>query len=305
MQWYIGRRIGEALITMLLLSIVVFVSSHATGDPALVLLPTDATIEVYEIIRKNLGLDQPLVVQYGIFLKNFITGHFGYSTLYRRPVEQMLLERLPATFMLAGVAMAMAVLIGIPLGVVSAMKRGTPLDWLARLFAVLGQAAPQFWVGIVLIFVFAANLKLLPATGRGGPEHLVLPGITAALLPAAGMARLTRSSLLDVLNSDYIRTAHAKGLPGRTVMWRHALKNALLPVLTFGGLTLGGMLNGIIVVEAVFGWPGVGRLSLEGVIRRDFPLVQGSVMMTAFFYIFVSLLVDILYGYIDPRIKLT
>lgn len=306
MQQYILGRVGQGIFTLWVLSIVVFSAVHASGDPALFMLPPDAsTKENYEQMKKNLGLDKPLVLQYVDFLKNAARGQFGTSIIDRRPARDKLFERLPATIQLAAAGMALAIVVGIPLGVLSAVKRDSIFDKMAKFFAIIGMAAPQFWVAIMLILLFGATLKWLPTYGRGGPEHFVLPAFVLAWTIMAGMARLGRSSMLEILDSEYIKFARIKGVKERVVLWKHALRNALIPLLTFGGISLAGLLNGAIVVEVVFAWPGVGRLLLEGVVQRNFPVVQAAVLTSAFFYIVTSLIVDILYAYTDPRIRLT
>lgn len=306
MQRYILARVGQGILTLWVLSIVVFLSVHVSGDPALFLLPPDASTKAdYEQKKKNLGLDKPLTVQYLAFLKNAVRGQFGNSLYDRRPARDALLERLPATLQLAAAGMALAIVVGVPLGVLSAVKRGSIFDKMATFFAVIGMAAPHFWVAIMLILLFGAVLKWLPTFGRGGPEHFVLPAFVVAWTVMAGMMRLGRSSMLEILDSEYIKFARIKGLKERLVLWKHALRNALIPLLTFGGISLAGLLNGAIVVEVVFAWPGVGRLMLEAVVQRNFPIVQATVLASAFFYILMSLIVDILYAYADPRIRLT
>lgn len=306
MQRYILGRVGQGIFTLWILSIVVFSAVHVSGDPALFMLPPDASTKAdYEQMKKNLGLDKPLVAQYLDFLKNATRGQFGTSIIDRRPARDKLFERLPATLQLAAAGMVLAVVVGIPLGVLSAVKRDTIFDKSAKFFAIIGMAAPHFWVAIMGILLFGAILKWLPTYGRGGPEHFVLPSIVLAWSIMAGMVRLGRSSMLEVLDSEYVKFARIKGLKERLVLWKHALRNALIPLVTFGGISLAGLLNGAIVVEVVFAWPGVGRLMLEGVVQRNFPVVQATVLVSAFFYIVTSLIVDVLYAYVDPRIRLT
>lgn len=304
MQRYIAARIGQGIFTLWALSLLIFLSVQLTGDPALALLPLEATgEEEYQTLKKRLGLDKPVIVQYGIFLKNAVRGDFGKSIKDRRPVRDILLERLPATIQLAVAGMALAIAVGVPLGILSAVKRGTIFDTITKFFAILGMAAPQFWVAIILILLFGAILKVLPTFGRGGADHLILPSFVLAWSIMAGMMRLGRSAMLEVLDSEYIKFARVKGLRERMVLWKHALRNALIPILTFSGISLAGLLNGAIVVEVVFAWPGVGRLLLEGVLQRNFPVVQAAVLLSGIFYILAALAVDILYVYVDPRIK--
>jgi peptide/nickel transport system permease protein len=305
MQRYILGRFAQGVVTLVVLSLVVFLAVRLSGDPALFLLPVEATTqEDYEQMKKNLGLDKPLYVQYGIFMGNLVRGRFGDSIIDRRPAREALFERLPATIQLAAAGMLLATVLGIPLGVLSAIKRDSIFDNLAKFFAIIGMATPAFWIAIMGILVFGALLKWLPTYGRGGPEHFILPSVVLSWSIMAGMVRLGRSSMLEILDSEYVRFARVKGLTERLVLWKHALRNAMIPLLTFGGLSLAGLLNGTIVVEVVFAWPGIGRLLLEGVVRRDIPVVQATILASAFFYIVLSLVVDIMYAYVDPRIRI-
>ena len=305
MQRYILGRFAQGVVTLVVLSLVVFLAVRLSGDPALFLLPVEATTqEDYEQMKKNLGLDKPLYVQYGIFMGNLVRGRFGDSIIDRRPAREALFERLPATIQLAAAGMLLATVLGIPLGVLSAIKRDSIFDNLAKFFAIIGMATPAFWIAIMGILVFGALLKWLPTYGRGGPEHFILPSVVLSWSIMAGMVRLGRSSMLEILDSEYVRFARVKGLTERLVLWKHALRNAMIPLLTFGGLSLAGLLNGTIVVEVVFAWPGIGRLLLEGVVRRDIPVVQATILTSAFFYIVLSLVVDIMYAYVDPRIRI-
>ena len=304
MQRYILIRFGQAIFTLLALSLAVFLSVHLTGDPGEHLLGPEGTLEEYQQLRINLGLDKPLPVQYGLFLGKIVQGDFGKSFLTGRSAREMLFARLPATLQLAGAAIALMVVVGIPLGVLSAVKRDTFVDLFGKFFAVLGIAAPSFWIAIMLILLFGAILGLLPTFGKGGPSHFILPAFVLAWGGMAGIVRLTRSSMLEVLDSEYVKFARIKGLPERTVIYKHALKNAVIPVLTFGGLTLAGLLNGSVVVEVIFAWPGVGLLMLDAIDRRDFAVVQATVLAAGFFYVAVALIVDILYAYVNPRIRL-
>jgi peptide/nickel transport system permease protein len=274
-----------------------------TGDPTMLMLPDDATREDMERLRHALGLDKPLPVQYWVFLSNAVQGDFGRSIKGQMPVIDMIKERLPNSIKLAAVALCIAVLLAFPLGVVAAVKKDTALDTVANIVAVLGQSLPQFWVGIVLIQVFAVHLRWLPVAGVGSLAHYVLPAFTLGWFVVAGMMRLLRSSMLDVLGSEFVKLARIKGLPGRTVIWKHALRNALIPVLTFGAIYLAILVTGAILVETVFAWPGIGQLIYQGIVFRDFPVVQAVVLLTAAIVIAVNLLVDITYAYIDPRIR--
>ncbi len=305
MQRFIFVRVVQGIFTLLALSVIIFMSVHLSGDPALLLLPPEATVADYEQMRANLGLDRPIIVQYGTFLLNAVQGDFGKSITTRRPARDVLFERIPATLQLAAVGMALAIAVGVPLGILSAVKRDSIFDKIGKLFAIVGIGAPQFWVAIMLILFFGAILQWLPTFGRGGPSHFVLPAFVLAWSIMAGMMRLGRSSMLEILDSEFVKFARIKGLTESLVLWKHALRNALIPLVTFGGISLAGLLNGAIVVEVVFAWPGVGRLMLEGVSQRNFPIVQATVLTSGFFYIITSLIVDILYVYIDPRIRYT
>jgi peptide/nickel transport system permease protein len=303
MQRYIVVRLVQGIITLLVLSLAVFLSVHLTGDPALYLLGPEGTQQDYEQLKRNLGLDKPLPVQYALFLGDVVRGDFGTSHITGQPARKTLMERFPATLELAGVAFLLTMLIGIPLGVVSAVKRDTIIDQFGKFFAVLGIATPHFWVAIMLILLFGAILGWLPTFGRGGIDHFILPAFVLAWGGIAGIVRLVRSSMLEVLDSEYVKFARVKGLSENMVIYKHALKNAVIPALTFGGLTLAGLLNGSVAIEVVFAWPGIGRLMLQGINQRDFPIIQATVLAAGFFYIVISLIVDILYAYVNPRIR--
>ena len=303
MQRYIFIRIVQAMGTLLILSLAVFLSVHLTGDPAAYLLGPEAGRLEYEQIQKNMGLDEPLPVQYGLFLSRVLRGDFGNSHITGRSARNALVERFPATLQLAGVAFLLTVIVGIPLGILSAVKRDSIFDYAGKFFAVVGIAAPSFWIAIMLILLFGAILGWLPTFGRGGIDHFILPAFVLSWNSMAGVLRLTRSSMLDVLDSEYVKFARIKGLSEKIVIAKHALKNAVIPVLTFSGLTLAGLLNGSVAIEVVFAWPGIGRLMLEGINRRDFPVVQATVLTAGAFYIVTALLVDILYAYVNPRIR--
>ena len=303
MRRFIFTRIIQAVITLLLLSVAVFLSVKLTGDPAVYMLgPEQGRIE-YEMMRKQLGLDRPIVVQYLDFLTDVLRADFGKSHFLERPARDVLFERFPATIQLAVAAFILAVAVGVPLGILSAVKRDTVFDNFGKLFATLGIATPNFWIAIMLILLFGAILGWLPTFGRGGIDHFILPAFVLGWSAMAGMVRLGRSSMLEVLDSEYVKFARIKGLRESLVVWKHALKNAVIPLLTFSGLTLAGLLNGSVAVEVVFAWPGIGRLMLQGIHTRDFPIVSATVMASGLFYIVSALLVDILYAYVNPRIR--
>ncbi len=303
MQRFIVVRLLQATVTLLFLSLAVFLSVHLTGDPALFLLGPESTEDDYLQMKQNMGLDKPLPVQYGLFLSRVVRADFGESHISQQPARKELLARFPATLQLAGAAFLLTMVMGIPLGILSAVKRDSIFDYLGKLFAVVGIAAPSFWIAIMLILLFGAILGWLPTFGRGGIDHFILPAFVLSWSGMAGVLRLARSSMLEVLDSEYVKFARIKGLPEKIVIYKHALKNSVIPVLTFSGLTLAGLLNGSVVIEVIFAWPGIGRLMLQGINQRDFPIIQATVLTAGAFYIATALLVDILYAYVNPRIR--
>ncbi|MDE2683695.1 MAG: ABC transporter permease [Chloroflexota bacterium] len=296
-------RIAQSIITLLVLSMVVFFGSELTGDIALAMATADTTEAELEEIRRKFGLDRPAYERYGRYLFNLVQGDLGVSGTSRRQVSEMMAERIPPTLQLAAVGLFIAMILGIPLGVLAAVKRNTIFDQLSKLLAIIGMSAPQFWVAIMLIMFFGAQLKWLPTYGRGGIDHYILPGIAISLFVMAGFMRLTRSSMLEVLDSEFVKFARIKGLQERLVIFKHALKNAIIPVLTFGGVSFAGLLNGAIVVEVVFAWPGLGRLMLDAIRERDTAVIMATILTSGFLYVFLSTVVDILYAYVDPRIR--
>jgi peptide/nickel transport system permease protein len=303
MQRYLIKRVAQSVVTLIALSIIVFCLTRFTGDPVVLMLPDDASHEEIVQLRRALGLDKPLPVQYWYFISRAAQGDFGRSIKGQMPVMDLIKDRLPNSLKLAAVSLAITLALALPLGVMAAVKKGTSIDTLANVVAVLGQSLPQFWVGIVLIQVFAVRLRLLPVAGTGSLYHYILPGFTLGWFLVAGIMRLLRSSMLEVLDSEFVKLARIKGLSARTVIWKHALKNALIPVLTFGAIYVAILITGAILVETVFAWPGIGQLVYQGIVYRDFPVVQAVVMLTAFIVVTVNLLVDITYAYIDPRIR--
>jgi peptide/nickel transport system permease protein len=299
---YILGRIGQAILGIFVITTLVFLLVRLTGDPSAILVSDFAPIDVQERIRERLGLDRPLYEQYLSYMGGLLRGDLGES-FNGRPVVDILAQYLPATVSLAAVAMVLTLVIAVPLGILSAVYRGSWIDNVARGVALFGQSVPSFWLAIVLVLVFAVTLDLLPVAYRTGPESYVLPAVALGWAAVAGIVRLIRSSMLDVLDSDYVRMARAKGMPPRAVVVKHALRSALIPVLTFAGLVLASFLNGSVVVESVFAWPGVGTMTLDAVSGRDFPVVQGAVIMIAVFFIVINLAVDILYAFVDPRIR--
>lgn len=303
MQRYILGRAVQLVVSLLVVVTFVFLLSRLSGDPVQLMLDVRATEEEKQALRVQLGLDKSLPAQYAVYLRGMATGDFGRSVLSRRPVLEHIGERLPNTLMLGVVAMFFSVAIGVPVGVYSAVKRDTALDHVARIIAVLGQAVPTFWLGIMLILVFGVWLRWLPPGGKGGPESFILPALTLGYFTAAAIMRLTRSSMLEVQGAEYVKFARIKGLPERVVIWKHALKNAAIPVLTFSVMLFVIFLGGAVVTETVFAWPGLGRLILEGIYTRDYPIVQGGVMVFSAIYLLANLMVDILYSYFNPKIR--
>jgi peptide/nickel transport system permease protein len=306
MQRYLLKRISQAIITIFLMSIIIFLLGRLSGNPVVLLLGDLATQEEVQLITKQLGLDKPVPVQYAIFLKNALHGDLGRSIRgQHRPVTAMVAERIPASFELAAFATFLSVVIGIPIGVITAQRRGSILDTSGRVLAMLGQSLPAFWVGIVLMYIVSVQLRWLPTSGYGSFKQIILPGVSLSGLSLAGIVRLTRSSMLDVLGGEYIKLARIKGLSERIVIWKHAFSNSLIPVLTFIGTMLTGLMTGVVVIETIFAWPGLGRLAWEAVSTRDFPLIQAVVLFMTFLFVTANLVVDILYAYIDPRIRYT
>jgi ABC-type dipeptide/oligopeptide/nickel transport system permease component len=300
---YVTRRIVQAALTIFGLSIAVFVVSRLSGDPASLLLSISATPEDINRFREVMGLNEPFYVQYANFLVHALSGNFGTSFQYHEPALQLVLERLPATLLLAATAMAIAALVGVAIGVVSAARRDSWLDVCLSVFVLIGQSTPTFWLGIVLITIFAVHLGLLPSSGYGSLQQLVLPALSLAMYSAASIARLTRASVLEALAQDYIRTARGKGLRERRVIGVHALKNAAIPVVTLMALQFATLLGGAVIVEWIFAWPGIGRLAVQAVFTRDYPLVQAAVFVAALGFVLVNTAVDLLYQSLDPRIR--
>lgn len=293
------------ILVMLAITILVFTLSRLSGDPRYLYMSayTRITSESWEAQGKAMGLDKPIVVQYLLWLTNAVKGDFGESVHYRRNSLVLILDSLPATLQLSGVSFVFAMLLGLSLGMLSAVKRMTVWDYLGRSFALLGQAAPPFWIAIVLVLVFSVQLDWLPTSRRGDWTHYVLPVATLAWLPAAGLLRLTRSSMLEILDSEYIKLAKAKGVGSSRIIWKHALRNALIAPLTFAATLLGGFLTGTVVIETVFAWPGIGRLAVQAALNTDFPLITGLALVFAIVFLLCSLAADILYALIDPRIR--
>jgi len=303
MLGYVFRKVFHTAFVALGVVTLAFAALRLSGDPAATMLPGDASVEELVALRHQLGLDRPLWLQYVQFLGGALTGDFGTSFRHQQPALPLVLERLPATLELAGAALALAVALALPLGILAAVHRGRLLDVLAMAFAVVGQATPYFWMGIMLILVVSVELGWLPTSGRGGLERLILPAVTLGTHFAASLARLTRTSMLEVLGQQFVTTARAKGLSEWSVVLAHALKNAAVPVVTLIGLQFGTLLGGAVVTETIFAWPGVGRLAVQSVFVRDYPVVQAGVFVLALTFVAINLLVDLLYGVLDPRIR--
>jgi peptide/nickel transport system permease protein len=300
---YLGRRLLQVMPTLLGVTLVVFLLIRVSGDPTQLLLAETATPEDRALFRKQHGLDRPLPIQYAQYIGNLLRGDLGRSLVDERPALGVVLQRLPATVELALAAMLIAVLVGVPVGIVSAVRRGSMLDRLAMLGALTGQSMATFWVGIILILIFSVQLRWFPVSGRDGLAHLILPALTLSLYMMPLLARMTRSSMLEVWRQDFVRTARAKGLRESAVILRHSLRAALIPVVTVLGLQFGGALAGAIVTESVFAWPGVGTFVLDAIYKRDYPVVQAAVLVVATVYTLTNLAVDFLYVVLDPRIR--
>lgn len=312
MAGYVARRVLQVLVVMLGVSIIVFAVMHLIpGDPVRVALGTRFNQETYEALRARAGLDQPLVIQYFSWLGGALTGDLGVSFRSGEPVINVIVERLPATLTLAFAALAVALAIALPLGIISAVRSGKPIDYVATFISQIGISIPDFWMGIMVILLFALTLGWLPPAGYASPfedpvewlRRLIMPALTVGVVSGAILTRFVRSSVLDALSQDYTRTARSKGLRERVIIRRHVLKNAMIPVVTVTGLQLAYLLGGVIIVEIVFSWPGLGQLALIAVQRRDYPVLQGTVLLFALTFLIINLVVDLLYAYLDPRIK--
>ena len=304
MRAFIIRRVGQSILVCLGVAVVTFLLLRLAHDPVYVLLPPESTKEEIETLRKAMGFDRPLPVQFAFFVGRLLQGDFGNSFVMAQPASLLIWERMPATLELTFAGMLVGLTIAIPLGVVSAIRRGSLTDRLCTVGAVAGQAMPIFWLGIMLIILFAVIWRVLPASGRGTPAHLILPAITLGAYLAPLTMRLTRSGMLDVLTQDYIRTARAKGVGERVVLFKHALRNAAIPIVTILGVQFGRLLGGAVVTETVFAWPGVASLAVKAIRTYDYPVVQGSVVLLALLIVLANLLTDIAVTWLDPRIRL-
>lgn len=305
MKRYIARRLMQGVILLFMVATIVFFLGRLTGNPVDLMLPEDATAEDRTALIQTLGLDGPVFDQYAIFVGKAMQGDLGRSIRMKQPAAEAFFDRLPNTLVLIPWAILLGMILGIPLGVVAALNRGGMLDRAAGTVAVLGVAMPSFWLGVLLIFVFSVELGWLPSGRMGGPSHYVLPVITLGTFLVAGFMRITRSAMLEVMESEFVKLARIKGLSEAVVIWKHCLRNALIPVLTLWGVFVGNLITGAIVTETVFAWPGIGRLTYEAVIYRDFPLLQAVIILKSILILSINLGVDILYAYVDPRIRVT
>jgi peptide/nickel transport system permease protein len=300
---YILRRMLQSIVVIFGVIIITFMISRVLGDPVALLLPPEATPEQRAYLTRDLGLDRPLYIQLVVYVGKVLKGDFGQSFRHQEPAMKLLLDRIPASIYLSLIATLISVCIALPLGIISAIKRGTIFDQIGMTLALLGQSIPAFWAGIMLILLFAVQLGWFPPSGYGGPKHVILPAVTLALFFSAATARLTRSSILDVLDMDYVRYARLKGVPEFVVIMRHVLRNAFITILNIVALQLGLLLGGAVITEYIFSWPGIGRLSLDAIYNRDFPVIQATVVVAASFFVVINLLVDIIYSATDPRVS--
>jgi peptide/nickel transport system permease protein len=304
MAKYLAKRLGQSLIAVLGITLVVFLVLNLAGDPAELMLPPSASRADIDLMREEMGFNDPIIVQYGRFLKGAVVGDFGMSYNYNEPAMDIVLERLPATMMLAGAALLISLVLGIPAGIISSIKRNTKTDTVIRSIALLGQCIPAFWLGIMLILLFSVKLKWLPTSGNDSIKSLLMPAFTLGVFTAATITRLLRSNMLEVMSKEYIDVAKAKGLSGYIVVMKHAFKNAFSSILTVLGLQVASLLGGAVITETVFGWPGIGRLAVQSITNSDFMVVEVIVFIMAICFTIVNFVVDILYCIINPRIKM-
>lgn len=303
MTQFLFKRVIDSIPVLIGVAVIAFFLVHLSGDPVLLMLPPDTPPEQVEQFRQRMGYDRPVIYQFAEFSLNLLTFNLGTSIRYQEPVTRLILERFWATLKLALASLVVAILLGIPGGILSAIHRGSIKDHFVSLIVFFGQAVPPFWLGLMMILIFAVGLKALPSSGMGSWKHLIMPATTVGLYFVASIARLTRSGILDIMGSDYIRTARAKGLSERIVIYKHALRNCLIPIVTMTGLQFGALLGGAVVTETIFAWPGIGRLMIQALYSRDYPLVQGTMLFFALIFIVVNFLTDMLYSLIDPRIR--
>ncbi|MCV3768875.1 ABC transporter permease [Rhizobium sp. TRM95796] len=302
---YLTNRLLRALLVLIGVSFATFMVAQSTGDPVALLIKPNATEEARRALTEYLGLDKPILAQYGLFLWRALQGDLGQSFVYNQSVVSLVADRLSNTFLLALASFTIALVLSVTLGVLAALYRNTWIDAVITMFTMIGLAVPAFWLGLMLILIFAVTWQFFPVSGSDGASSLVLPALTLSMQSTARLCRLVRSGMIEVLNADFIRTARAKGLYERRIVWVHALRNALLPVVTMAGLELGDLISSAVVIEAIFAWPGIGRLAIGAVSSRDFPLLQGTVLVSAFCFVAINLFVDWLYHRIDPRVRNT
>lgn len=305
MQRFILLRILQGLLAIFVISLIVFSLSRVAGDPLAAILDDESGKEQIELLRKQWGLDQPLHVQYLTYMRRLLTGDLGTSFKWDRPVAELIAEKLPATLQLSAFAMIITGLIAFPIGVLSAVKKDSWFDTGGKMFAILGQSAPTFAVGLILMWIFAVQLGWLPTSGKGGIKHLLLPGFALGYYNVAAIMRLTRSSMLDVLDTEYVKLARIKGIPEWKIVWKHCFRNALIVPLTYFSLILAILITGSVVIETIFAWPGVGQLVIQAIVSKDHITVQAIVMLFALLYIGINIATDIVYAYVDPRIRYT
>ena len=303
MQRFLVRRLLITIVTLFAVSIIIFAMARVSGDPRTMMLGEFYTQERYDLVGQKLGLDKSYFEQYWIFIKDLVRGDFGQSIKENRPAGDIIWERFVATFELGGAAFLFSIIVGLPLGILSAVRRGGIIDNFSKLIALIGQSAPNFWLGFMLIVVFAIQLEWVPPSGRQEWNSIILPAVTLGWFFVAANMRLVRSAMLDVLDSEFIKLARAKGVPGYALIWKHAFRNAIIPPLTFAGVTLGNLVAGSITTELVFAWPGLGLLAINATLGSDYPVLQGVVIIFTLLYVGAALMVDVLYAYIDPRIR--
>jgi ABC-type dipeptide/oligopeptide/nickel transport system permease component len=303
MLGYIASRLLYAILVVFGVSVAVFFLIRIGGDPSALFLPPEASLEDIAAFRTQMGFDRPIIVQYVEFLGRALQGDFGQSLRYQQPAMQLVLDRVPATLQLSATALALSLIISIPLAILAATHRGTIIDRTGLVVSLIGQSFPTFWLAIMLILIFSEHLRVLPASGRGGWQHLIMPSIALAAYSTAIITRLLRSSMIEVLQSDYVRTARGKGLSNGRIVFRHALRNAAIPTLTVIGLQVGALLGGAVITEEIFAYPGIGRLAIQAIANRDFTVVQAFVLFMAVLIVGINLLVDLSYGLLDPRLR--
>jgi peptide/nickel transport system permease protein len=303
MQRFLVRRLLITIVTLFAVSIIIFAMARVSGDPRTMMLGEFYTQERYDLVGQKLGLDKSYFEQYWIFIKDLVRGEFGQSIKENRPAGDIIWERFVTTFELGGAAFLFSIVVGLPLGILSAVRRGGVVDNFSKMIALIGQSAPNFWLGFMLIVIFAIRLEWVPPSGRHDWNSLILPAITLGWFFVAANMRLVRSAMLDVLDSEYVKLARAKGVSGFSLIWKHAFRNAIIPPLTFAGVTLGNLVAGSITTELVFAWPGLGLLAINATLGSDYPVLQGVVIIFTLLYVGAAFLVDVLYAYVDPRIR--